>query len=279
MKNKLILIIFLIIFIFSIISLYYEISALSNLKFPEFHITKYNSTVTEKKETGFYYEESNNDNIPLIILVIITTIAGLILYLERDNLKIAILKMVSLLGFFYSLFMISKFFSLGNGIRISPTPYTFEISLITTYALFLGLIIVIVSLLTSIGIRFNYQRTVKRKVDSGIKARREFEELITDLTEKYSKEHYGIRELITECYKSMCEFLEKYGIDNPKHLTAREFEEHVYNLIHYKSENLNKLTNLFEIAKYSKKELKEEDYSFALKLLNNIKEELKNAKS
>ena len=279
MNNKILILIFLIVFIFSIVSLYYEVININNLKFPEFHIVKTNKTTPMKNDTTLFYEERSDDNAYLFVLIVITTIVGLILYLERDNLKVAILRMISILGFFYSLFFISRFFSLPSGGGANkPTPYAFEISTIFTFLMLLALVIALASLISSLGIRFHYQRVKKGKIDIGIKARKELEEIITDITEKYSKKVSGLRELITECYKSMCEFLEKYGVDNPKYLTAREFEEHVFNLIGYRSENLSNLTKLFEIAKYSKEELKEEDYNSALKLLNNIKEELKNEK-
>jgi hypothetical protein len=279
MNNKILILIFLVVFIFSTVSLYYEVINIGNLKFPEFHIVKTNQTTPMKNDTTLFYEERSDDNAYLFVLIVITTIVGLILYLERDNLKVAILRMISILGFFYSLFFISRFFSLPSGGGANkPTPYAFEISTIFTFLMLLALVIALASLISSLGIRFHYQRVKKGKIDIGIKARKELEEIITDITEKYSKKVSGLRELITECYKSMCEFLEKYGVDNPKYLTAREFEEHVYNLIGYRSENLSNLTKLFEIAKYSKEELKEEDYNSALKLLNNIKEELKNEK-
>jgi uncharacterized membrane protein len=279
MNNKILILIFLVIFIFSIVSLYYEVININNLKFPEFHIVKTNQTTPMKNDTTLFYEERSDDNAYLFVLIVITTIVGLILYLERDNLKVAILRMISILGFFYSLFFISRFFPLPSGGGANkPTPYAFEISTIFTFLMLLALVIALASLISSLGIRFHYQRVKKGKIDIGIKARKKLEEIITDITEKYSKKVSGLRELITECYKSMCEFLEKYGVDNPKYLTAREFEEHVFNLIGYRSENLSNLTKLFEIAKYSKEELKEEDYNSALKLLNNIKEELKNEK-
>lgn len=279
MNNKILILIFLVVFIFSIVSLYYEVINIGNLKFPEFHIVKTNQTTPMKNDTTLFYEERSDDNAYLFVLIVITTIVGLILYLERDNLKVAILRMISILGFFYSLFFISRFFSLPSGGGANkPTPYAFEISTIFTFLMLLALVIALASLISSLGIRFHYQRVKKGKIDIGIKARKELEEIITDITEKYSKKVSGLRELITECYKSMCEFLEKYGVDNPKYLTAREFEEHVFNLIGYRSENLSNLTKLFEIAKYSKEELREEDYNSALKLLNNIKEELKNEK-
>jgi uncharacterized membrane protein len=279
MNNKILILIFLVVFIFSIVSLYYEVININNLKFPEFHIVKTNKTTPMKNDTILFYEERSDDNAYLFVLIVITTIVGLILYLERDNLKVAILRMISILGFFYSLFFISRFFPLPSGGGANkPTPYAFEISTIFTFLMLLALVIALASLISSLGIRFHYQRVKKGKIDIGIKTRKELEEIITDITEKYSKKTSGLRELITECYKSMCEFLEKYGVDNPKYLTAREFEEHVFNLIGYRSENLSNLTKLFEIAKYSKEELKEEDYNSALKLLNNIKEELKNEK-
>jgi len=279
MNNKILILIFLVVFIFSTVSLYYEVININNLKFPEFHIVKTNQTTPMKNDTTLFYEERSDDNAYLFVLIVITTIVGLILYLERDNLKVAILRMISILGFFYSLFFISRFFSLPSGGGANkPTPYAFEISTIFTFLMLLALVIALASLISSLGIRFHYQRVKKGKIDIGIKARKELEEIITDITEKYSKKASGLRELITECYKSMCEFLEKYVVDNPKYLTAREFEEHVFNLIGYRSENLSNLTKLFEIAKYSKEELKEEDYNSALKLLNNIKEELKNEK-
>jgi hypothetical protein len=279
MNNKILILIFLVVFIFSTVSLYYEVINIGNLKFPEFHIVKTNQTTPMKNDTTLFYEERSDDNAYLFVLIVITTIVGLILYLERDNLKVAILRMISILGFFYSLFFISRFFSLPSGGGANkPTPYAFEISTIFTFLMLLALVIALASLISSLGIRFHYQRVKKGKIDIGIKARKELEEIITDITEKYSKKVSGLRELITECYKSMCEFLEKYGVDNPKYLTAREFEEHVFNLIGYRSENLSNLTKLFEIAKYSKEELREEDYNSALKLLNNIKEELKNEK-
>jgi hypothetical protein len=280
MNNKILILIFLVIFIFSIISLYYEVINISNLKFPEFHVVKTNYTAPMKNETGIFYEERYNENAYLIVLIVITAIVGLILYLERDNIKMAILRTILVLGFFYSVFFLARFSSppSESGAVKSPPPYIFEITTLLTFILLFALVITVASLIYSLGIRFHYQRIEKGKIDMGIKARKELEEIITDIAEKYSKRVSGLRELITECYKSMCEFLEKYGVDNPKYLTAREFEEHVYNLIGYRSENLSNLTKLFEIAKYSKEELKEEDYNSALKLLNNIKEELKNEK-
>lgn len=98
------------------------------------------------------------------------------------------------------------------------------------------------------------------------------ERSLEDFDAGYSKSSNPIITL----YAKICSFLEKKGAKNAPSLTAREFEENVYKILKFKSNNFHELTLIFEETKYSNHEINQEKIEYVKKLVEKIIEELKN---
>jgi hypothetical protein len=78
------------------------------------------------------------------------------------------------------------------------------------------------------------------------------------------------RRTILECYRRISELLEAKSSINGKSLTAREFEKKVSTSLKLESPYLEQVTEIFEIARYSQKELSKADADAAIDSLSNL---------
>ncbi len=102
------------------------------------------------------------------------------------------------------------------------------------------------------------------------------EDLSSTVNKAISDLHEGedVRSTIIDSYREMCRVLEKRGERNDEFLTPREFEKAVIGNIPQVNEVISEITHLFEEARYSPHELKEEERKKAVTHLQNLKRRL-----
>ena len=83
------------------------------------------------------------------------------------------------------------------------------------------------------------------------------------------------RETVIRCYKLISELLEERSELDGSFLTAREFRERVTEKLKVESPYLNQLTELFEVARYSEREITADQSREAVACLSNLSEILK----
>ncbi len=83
-----------------------------------------------------------------------------------------------------------------------------------------------------------------------------------------------VRDVIIRHYQKMCLLFKKRGIDLKMSLTPREFENKALENLSLKEDTIRNMTILFERAKYSDHQLKEDDRKKAIKNFKQIKNEL-----
>lgn len=83
------------------------------------------------------------------------------------------------------------------------------------------------------------------------------------------------RDTVLKCYKLIAETLEAKSSLDSKALTAAEFREIVSRKLKFDSAHLSKVTSLFELARYSKNEITEENASEAIECLTSLSAELR----
>jgi hypothetical protein len=101
-----------------------------------------------------------------------------------------------------------------------------------------------------------------------------FKKIFQEELIKFESSYKTYSNPILELYKRICEFLEKRGVENAPHLTAREFAEEVTKILGFESRNFYELTKLFEEARYSSHKISEEEVEFARKLIKEIINEI-----
>jgi len=88
---------------------------------------------------------------------------------------------------------------------------------------------------------------------------------ITDL-----KSDGNYRKSVLKCYKEMCSWLSRQGVQKGSFQTPREFAMATKNFLRISPEGLYTLTQIFEKARYSKHEIDINDRDKAIKCLNEI---------
>jgi hypothetical protein len=83
------------------------------------------------------------------------------------------------------------------------------------------------------------------------------------------------RETVIQCYKLISDLLEEKSDLNGKVLTAREFKKRVSEKLKIDTPYLSQLTELFEVARYSEREITKEQAEEAAVCLSNISAPLK----
>lgn len=104
----------------------------------------------------------------------------------------------------------------------------------------------------------------------------EFKEILEESVELFKQEYSQGSNPIVDFYKQICNFLERRGIENAPHLTAKEFEKKVYEILGMKLKGFDVLTNLFEEARYSEHKINEEKIKFCESLVKEMIKELEN---
>jgi len=81
-----------------------------------------------------------------------------------------------------------------------------------------------------------------------------------------------VRGAILSAYKEMENLMKSRGVEDKDYYTPREFREFALRTLNISQGPLDTLTNLFEIARYSKHEMNEEHRKLALKSLEEIRD-------
>ncbi len=115
------------------------------------------------------------------------------------------------------------------------------------------------------------------KIKGEIKGRREENREYREFIEKaiyHVKIGEDVRGSILKAYKEMENMMRKKGILDKNYYTPREFENFALSKLNLSREPVESLTKLFELARYSSHEMREEDRTLALSSLEMIKNEL-----
>ena len=80
----------------------------------------------------------------------------------------------------------------------------------------------------------------------------------------------GYRETVLQCYKLISQALEKKSTLDGRALTAREFKSKVSEILGIDSPYLSRVTDLFELARYSQDEITREEALAASDCLSNL---------
>ena len=85
----------------------------------------------------------------------------------------------------------------------------------------------------------------------------------------------SVREAIFQCYQNLCEVLQSRGFLRKDHETVREFETAIRAAMPSISEDaLNGLDNIFEQARYSRDEMREDHSQVAQAALGRMSQEI-----
>jgi len=87
------------------------------------------------------------------------------------------------------------------------------------------------------------------------------------------------RRTVLECYRKISEVLEAKSAIDGKPLTAREFEKKVSSSLKLSTPYLSEVTDIFEIARYSNKEISKADADFAIESLTKLSSVLRDVNS
>jgi hypothetical protein len=83
------------------------------------------------------------------------------------------------------------------------------------------------------------------------------------------------RQTVLECYRRICEILEDRSKIDGRPLTAREFETSVSALLKLNSVYLSRITDIFELARYSRHEISKDEADGAIDCLTNLSAEMR----
>jgi len=83
------------------------------------------------------------------------------------------------------------------------------------------------------------------------------------------------RKTVLECYRRISELLEAKSSIDGRPLTAREFEKTVSTSLKLHTPYLSQVTDIFEIARYSRKEISKDDADFAIESLSKLSDVLR----
>jgi len=84
----------------------------------------------------------------------------------------------------------------------------------------------------------------------------------------------GYRRVVISCYASFCALLGKLGVANPPSRTPRELASDASKKTSLDRELMNRLTSLFEKARYSHEDVVEEDANESTSILGRVGEEV-----
>jgi hypothetical protein len=143
-------------------------------------------------------------------------------------------------------------------------------------------VIVIVFLIVGLAIVRNVRQ---QKIVAGFGEAEDFEtkriEVANLLDDAVSELRRGneYRMTVLECYRRISELLEAKSSIDGKPLTAREFEKTVSTILKLETPYLSQVTNIFEIARYSRREITKDDADLAIESLSNLSSVLRDVNS
>lgn len=139
-------------------------------------------------------------------------------------------------------------------------------------ALPLGVIILVLVVALLIGLNLVRYRSLKRKPIASAARTETAEEVAQTI---YSLETgTDARSAILRCYRNMSEILARHGTPNKEHLTPREFRSQAGPILGLNEGSLQRLTGLFEVARYSPHPVGEGHRREATSCLKEIQAEL-----
>lgn len=100
---------------------------------------------------------------------------------------------------------------------------------------------------------------------------------VLDKTARELRQGGEYRNTVLECYKKICEILESRSKVDGSPLTAREFEVSVSSRLKFDTPYLSQITDIFEVARYSKHEISKTDADIAVDCLTNLSSALREA--
>ncbi len=80
----------------------------------------------------------------------------------------------------------------------------------------------------------------------------------------------GYRETVLQCYNLISQILEEKSAIDGRTLTAREFRRDVSEILRLESPYLSRVTDLFEVARYSQEEITKEEALAASDCFSNL---------
>ncbi len=83
-----------------------------------------------------------------------------------------------------------------------------------------------------------------------------------------------VHSTILRCYQRMCLILEEKGAKNFEFMTPREFEKQALRTLDVSTSKITEIREVFELAKYSGRQLGEKERNKALKALKELRNEL-----
>jgi len=83
-----------------------------------------------------------------------------------------------------------------------------------------------------------------------------------------------VRGAILSAYLEMEKLMKAHGVEDKKYYTPREFKEFAIEQLNIREEPVERLTNLFELARYSRHEMNEEHRKEALNALEEIRNDI-----
>jgi hypothetical protein len=142
------------------------------------------------------------------------------------------------------------------------------------YGFILATLIVAVScVMMFLGLRQAFKTSVPLTREKNTDLRKEAAEVVgqTISSLETTKEFHGV---IVECYRKMCKILADTGLEITPTDTAREFSANISTRLSVGNEAVRALTFLFEEARYSNHDMREETREEALSLLNALQQAL-----
>ncbi len=116
-----------------------------------------------------------------------------------------------------------------------------------------------------------------RRMESSSEDSKDKEENISKTADRALEElHEGknVRDVIIRNYQKMCLILERKGVNQEISYTPRELENKALNQLSLKEKTIDKMTKLFEEAKYSDHPLKEKERDRAIENFKQIRDQL-----
>ncbi|MHB8567148.1 MAG: DUF4129 domain-containing protein [Nitrososphaerales archaeon] len=170
--------------------------------------------------------------------------------------------------------------SLSNGSLISPNSFnpnaSFNLPNIPE-SLVVGIIVVlfiVVAFSIVRNLRASNKLLLGFNADDELKERAEVAQVLDDTVSKL-KAGGEYRETVLECYRLISGILEKKSTVAGRTLTAREFKEIVSSRLALDTPYLSQATELFELARYSEKEITEKEAAVAIESLSNLSKIIK----
>jgi hypothetical protein len=157
----------------------------------------------------------------------------------------------------------------GNGTANATNPS--GVRVIMTFAIFaIGFSAVLLAVVGTIAI--SRMRATRLKYDKSAQAKEMAETIQRALDTVYTGS--DVRSTVMRCYTEMCKVMAKHGVTEEQHLTPREFEVLIKGSLDISETHLHELVTVFEEARYSDHAMSDADSQRALRSLEKVKGEL-----